>query len=496
MQVKEYIAKAREVWPTLVNFRDDSRFQDWCFYAERLIEKILNGSVIVVGDTGVGKTVVTLMAQRVLDCRTILFVPKKALAGQHAKMFAAMCEDQCAVIIGETKERNWSDDNIKIVFATPQTFMFELNKGRTSIDWFELCILDECHHTVGVYDYVSIARLAQEKKVTRIGLTASVGSEKKREELRRAGQFEQPPLYLDIKMPKKQQGPVFAEPTETLLEIERYYEELLATTVDSLRRMKIEIAKDTHLTNSELIALEEEIKGWPSYYRDKYMAISVHAQYRKLQNGYWRAMTENYASFLSHANRMAAQTQKGNKAAQAIIKHPLFRKIVALARENHDEHPKVLQFLTVAHSFRRMKKIGMSFVAYKDTGVYLTRLLREAGFRVAFASGGSGKKTDELAAIYQQLGERGLDQAVSTSVSEEGIDIPELNFVISYSLPQYDIPRIQRAGRTARNEPGNVVYIVLNHWLDKSTYYRAMREERKMRDYMQGFDGRQYRLFP
>ncbi len=69
---------------------------------------------------------------------------------------------------------------------------------------------------------------------------------------------------------------------------------------------------------------------------------------------------------------------------------------------------------------------------------------------------------------------------LSTSVGEEGIDIPKVDIVIFYEPVPSEIRYIQRRGRTGRGEIGRVIILVTRNTLDERFYWIAIKKEKKM----------------
>jgi Fanconi anemia group M protein len=70
---------------------------------------------------------------------------------------------------------------------------------------------------------------------------------------------------------------------------------------------------------------------------------------------------------------------------------------------------------------------------------------------------------------------------VSTSVSEEGIDIPTVNYIIFYEPVPSEIRFIQRRGRAMRGEGGKVYVLIAKGTADEAYYRSALYKEREMK---------------
>jgi len=86
----------------------------------------------------------------------------------------------------------------------------------------------------------------------------------------------------------------------------------------------------------------------------------------------------------------------------------------------------------------------------------------------------------EQQAILREFKQGKLNFIVSTSVGEEGLDIPEVDMVIFYEPIPSAVRKIQRAGRTARLKPGRLIILMAKGTRDESYYWAADHKEKKM----------------
>ena len=82
--------------------------------------------------------------------------------------------------------------------------------------------------------------------------------------------------------------------------------------------------------------------------------------------------------------------------------------------------------------------------------------------------------------ILDKFKENKINVLISTSIGEEGLDIPEVDAVIFYEPIPSAIRQIQRRGRTARLKPGKVIVLMTRRTRDEVYYYASKAKERKM----------------
>ncbi len=73
------------------------------------------------------------------------------------------------------------------------------------------------------------------------------------------------------------------------------------------------------------------------------------------------------------------------------------------------------------------------------------------------------------------------DVLLSTSVAEEGIDIPAVDLVILYEPVPSEVRMIQRRGRTGRKRSGRVKVLITNGTRDEGYYWASVNKERRMK---------------
>ena len=73
----------------------------------------------------------------------------------------------------------------------------------------------------------------------------------------------------------------------------------------------------------------------------------------------------------------------------------------------------------------------------------------------------------------------------STSIGEEGIDIPATSLVLFYKPVPSTINHIQGKGRIAKDGlPGQVKILIMKDWRDEIYYWSSIRREKKMYIYV------------
>src|SRR5699024_394924 len=71
---------------------------------------------------------------------------------------------------------------------------------------------------------------------------------------------------------------------------------------------------------------------------------------------------------------------------------------------------------------------------------------------------------------------------VSTSVAEEGLDVPEVDLVLFYEPVPTAIRSIQRKGRTGRQTEGRVMVLLAEDTGDEAYFWKSRHEQSRMTD--------------
>ena len=100
-----------------------------------------------------------------------------------------------------------------------------------------------------------------------------------------------------------------------------------------------------------------------------------------------------------------------------------------------------------------------------------------------------GLTQEEQSSILRDFQSGTYNVLVATSIAEEGLDIPSVDFVIFYEPIPSEIRLIQRMGRTARKGFGKVEILIARGTADESHYWVSIARERKMRAVVASLSG-------
>lgn len=478
--------------------------------AAKIMSELETGNTAFVADTGTGKTIVSflifLFLHRNEKKRTLFLVPQVVLAGQHNVLLNGVAKEHSPsslIITGATKQKNRDWKSPSIIFATPQTFFKEYSKGTAKINDFHFVVFDEFHRGQGKYDYVPIANLFKENNVPILLLSASPGGNK--EKIAKVKNTFGIKHWVRgmVAMPEKEENILIVKPDETLENIDKHFLSMFRSAENQLVALKLlknnfssketqiemfalpEIeAKPQILPIKKLEEIKDEIFKLPT--RKRYEAFSIYGIYMKLRYAYGTCMTEGYETFLYYIGKLKEKDRKDQIKSKGELKttthrfltHPRMESVIQLAEDNRDYHPKVQKLISLIRFFTNRR--GLIFVGEKETGLCLNRRLSKFGISTEVLFGGRGKSIKHQNHVISSLMNGTLNFAVSTSVVKEGLNIPEMDVVVHYSLSKTGIELIQGNGRIGRTYPGKIYFIVLDHFLDRSMYWSTKRQVQTM----------------
>ncbi|MBE8540049.1 ERCC4 domain-containing protein [Geoglobus acetivorans] len=477
-------------------------------YQLSLAASALLKNTLIVLPTGLGKTVVALLviASRLLneDGKILFLAPTKPLVEQHAKFLKATLkigENSIVSLSGEMLPEKRPDvyKISKIVVSTPQVIENDIIAGRLDLEDFVLAIFDEAHRAVGNYSYVFIAKefRNRSRKPLILAITASPGSdpERIREVIRN--------LYIENLEIKTEYDPdVRPYVSERDIEwikvnippemdsVRKSFERALELRYRRFERLGLEIDLKG-LSKKEMLGLQEALQTQAGESGEQvyFEALSILAEIMKIQHAIELIETQGLEALKKYLKRLFREAKgRGSRASKSLFEDPVFREAMIKAMKINIEHPKVKKLLEILKG--QLKNNPESriiiFTNFRDTADKITEILREKGFRAEKFIGQANREDDRGMSQKKQIevldsfraGE--INVLVSTSVGEEGLDIPATDLVIFYEAVPSEIRAIQRKGRTGRGREGRIAVLITRGTRDEAYYWASVRKEKMM----------------
>jgi len=474
-------------------------------YQTNIAAAAMKESTLVVLPTGMGKTIVALLviADTLLKKKgKVLFMaPTKPLVQQHAGFLKQhLLKFEPTMFTGENppKQRKaiWTES--RLVVSTPQVVENDLEEGRIELNQVDLIVFDEAHRAAGDYAYVSIGKRFSGLA---LGMTASPGSE--------------------------------------VSKIAEVCENLGITNVEIRSELDEDVVKYTQDVRTDYVAVNVQegmsrvvyllkqifdeqltkLRGWgfldpkkPATTRDLLEAGNIIRA--RLNSGrksfqiFRAASTQGLAMKINHAVELAETQGKGalenyfdklakeggekggSKASRDLVKDARFQQARTLLCGMELDHPKLEKLVPILRQQFLAKPDSriIVFTHYRDTCDIVTQMFEKIeGFRPVRFVGQATKGEDiglnqkEQKEIIEKFQDGRYNILVSTSIAEEGLDIPATDLVVFYEPVPSEIRTIQRRGRTGRRRAGRVIVLVTRDTKDEAYLWSSKKKEQQMR---------------
>jgi len=461
--------------------------------------------------TGLGKTTVSLLvtADRLHADQggtSLLLAPTKPLVEQHAAFYRdalTIPDEDIVVFTGDVRPADRADTwtAARIVVATPQVIENDLIGDRISLRDVVHLTFDECHRATGDYAYTYIAERyhadAADPLVT--GMSASPGDDEaaiqrvcqnlgiERVEVRTEDDADVATYTHDTEVTWEH-----VELPDAVLDIRDTLNDVIADRLADLKDLGVISTTKPDLSQQEL----NKVRGNLQSLIDQgdsagYEGMSVHAEVMKLRRAVELVETQSVESLRRYFERQrnAANSSGASKASQRLVSDPRVKQAMRLAADFDDLHPKFRQarmLLAETLGIQGGERV-IVFTESRDTAETLTDFLGDHFAVRRFVGqgdteGSEGMTQREQQATLDAFRDGEFEVLVSTSVAEEGLDVPEVDLVLFYEPVPTAIRSIQRKGRTGRQMQGRVVVLLAEDTRDEAYFWISRRREQEMED--------------
>ncbi|WP_324755843.1 DEAD/DEAH box helicase [Haloarcula montana] len=482
-------------------------------YQVELAETAGSNHTLVCLPTGLGKTTVSLLvtAQRLhsVGGTSLMLAPTKPLVQQHAEFYRealTVPDDEIVVFTGEVRpdDRAALWENARVVIATPQVVENDLVGNRISLADVTHCTFDECHRATGNYAYNYIAERyhadATDPLVT--GMSASPGDDEEAilEVCENLGLSEVAVMTEDDADVADYTHDTSVEwkrieLPEVVVEIRDAINEVVADRLEQLKELGVTNKSSPDLSEREIQGMQAELRQlMDNDQSEGYQGMSLLAEIRKLRTAVTYIETQSVESLRRYFERLkeAARSSGASKADQRLVSEPKIREAIRKAREYDDLHPKFRRtrmLLAETLGIENGERV-IVFTESRDTAETLVDFLSNHFETEKFVGQSDTDGSEGMTQTQQQetldrfrAGE--FEVLVSTSVAEEGLDVPEVDLVLFYEPVPTAIRAIQRKGRTGRQAEGRVVVLLAEDTRDEAYFWKARNDQKRMQQELQ-----------
>ncbi|SDF69269.1 fanconi anemia group M protein [Halorubrum xinjiangense] len=477
-------------------------------YQLQLADAAADEHTLVCLPTGLGKTTVSLLvtAERLHEAggKALFLAPTKPLVQQHADFYRealSVPDDEIVVFTGDVKpdDRAALWDDARIVIATPQVVENDLVGNRISLRDVTHLTFDECHRATGDYAYVYIAERYHADAAAPLvtGMSASPGGDTEEIETvcENLG-------LVNVEVMTEEDADVdeYTHDTDVqweqvtlpdeVLAIRDALNEVITDRLEKLKQLGVTNTTNPDLSQKDLNKMRGQLKQMmDNDQSDGYKGMSTHAEVMKLRRATELVETQSVESVRRYFERQreAARSSGASKASQRMVADPKVREAMRKAESFDGLHPKFSKARILLAETLGINggERAILFTESRDTAEALVEFL-SASFDVRkFVGQGDKEGSDGMSQKQQQetldefkAGE--FEVLVSTSVAEEGLDVPEVDLVCFYEPVPTAIRSIQRKGRTGRQAEGKVVVLMAEDTRDEAFFWISRRREKKM----------------
>ncbi|WP_306054881.1 DEAD/DEAH box helicase [Natronococcus wangiae] len=503
--------------PTIDHPLLEPNFLERRLYQLKLAGTAANHHTLVCLPTGLGKTTVSLLvtARRLDEVggTSLMLAPTKPLVQQHADFYREALQvpdDEIVVFTGDVSPDDRAElwDDATVVMATPQVIENDLVGSRISLSDVTHCTFDECHRATGDYAYNYIAERyhadATDPLVT--GMSASPGGDEEAilEVCENLGLQE-----VEVMTEEDADVAEFTHETdvewkridlpEEVLDIRDALNEVIKDRLEKLKELGVASSIQPDQSQKDLNRMRAELqKLIDNDQSEGFEGMSVHAEVMKLRQAVTLVETQSVEALRRYFERQRNQARSSgaSKASQRMVSDPRVREATRKAESFDEIHPKYRKtrmLLAETLGLEGGERV-IVFTESRDTAEALTDFLSESFDAKRFVGQGDREGSDGMTQTQQQevlddfrAGE--FEVLVSTSVAEEGLDVPEVDLVLFYEPVPTAIRSIQRKGRTGRQSEGRVVVLMAEDTRDEAYFWISQRREKEMESELRELKG-------
>ncbi|ADB62585.1 ERCC4 domain protein [Haloterrigena turkmenica DSM 5511] len=486
-------------------------------YQLKLAGTAANDHTLVCLPTGLGKTTVSLLvtARRLEEVggKSLMLAPTKPLVQQHADFYREALQipdEEIVVFTGDVSpdDRAAMWEEATVVMATPQVIENDLVGSRISLADVTHITFDECHRATGDYAYNYIAERyhadARDPLVT--GMSASPGGDEEAilEVCENLGLRE-----VEVMTEEDADVDEFTHDTdveweridlpEEVIEIRDALNEVIKERLEKLKELGVASSTQPDQSQKDLNRMRAELQKLINNDQSEgFEGMSVHAEIMKLRQAVTLVETQSVEAVCRYFDRQRNQARSSgaSKASQRLVSDPRVREAMRKAESFDQLHPKYRKtrmLLAETLGLEGGERV-IVFTESRDTAEALTDFLSESFDAKRFVGQGDREGSDGMTQTEQQ---EVLDQfrggefevLVSTSVAEEGLDVPEVDLVLFYEPVPTAIRSIQRKGRTGRQSEGRVVVLMAEDTRDEAYFWISRRREKEMESELRDLKG-------
>lgn len=481
-------------------------------YQLTIAEKALYHNTMVSLPTGLGKTLIASVVMynfyRWFPQGKIVFMaPTKPLVAQQIQA----CHEIMGIPLADTAELQgnvppstrkvlWREK--RVFFCTPQSMQNDLRHGICEAERFVCLVVDEAHRATGNYAYCCVIQEIERKTqfFRVLALSATPGSKFEIiqdviKNLRISHIESRSADDADVKKytHARQEEVIKCTLSSQITEVKALYLRVFERITNRLVTGNIIQHRDPDkLTRWYVLQMRERFRQSPTYQANR-AAESDLALLVSLLHAKELLTVHGLSSFHEYVNGWIEERESGARLSwskkemlQSTEFHSLVLSLSALGMDHSNKttngkssssHPKLLKLREVLHEHFTRHSTGSSstraivFTQYRTSVTeivsllsQMTPLLKVQAFVGQGASGkakeSKGQSQKQQQEIVKKFRNGEFNVLVATCIAEEGLDIGEVDLIVSFDALTSPVRMIQRMGRTGRKRVGRVIILV------------------------------------
>ena len=474
-------------------------------YQFSIVKSGLFNNTLVALPTGLGKTYIaaTVMLNFLrwtTEAKVVFVAPTKPLASQQVEAclkIAGIPRSQATLLTGEVspvlREDEWASK--RMFFMTPQTLMNDLSKGYADPKSIVLLVVDEAHRATGDYSYVKVVQFMRRfsNSFRVLALTATPGSSVEavqgvidnlgisHVEVRTEDSIDIR-QYVHSRITDK----ITFDPSSEMEQVKELFSKALQPLVDKLSAQNIYFGRDPmSISTYALVRSREDwLKSAGRHVNQglKFAMLAVFAVLQSLAHSIKLLNFHGIKPFYDYLRHFRAEEEAksgtGSKNSRQVLGDENFKKMMTMIEGWVKEdgflgHPKLgyLCEILVNHFMDAGEGSNtrvIVFSEFRDSAEHIVRILNAQPLLKATvfvgqadSRGSSGMKQKAQIEAIEKFKAGGFNVLVATSIGEEGLDIGQVDLIVTYDASGSPIRMLQRVGRTGRKRAGKIIYLVM-----------------------------------
>ena len=481
-------------------------------YQNSIFENSKYKNSFVVLPTGLGKTLISIMMTifyyNKFNKKVLFLAPTKPLVVQQKKAFENSIENISVFKVCELlgtiapKKRETLYLENDFFFSTPQLIENDIINKRINLEDFSFVVFDEAHRASGNYAYCFVAKECLNFDVKTLSLSASPADNYltikeifdnlfiEHIEVRKLTDID----VLEYSN-KTNIERVELDLTSDFLDVKKLLDEVYSKILEKLKTKGYNIlgySKTNSVSKTTILEFQSRLRvkiAQNEMSQNDWDAIALSSALMKLEYGIeltlCQDLTAAYNYFLNIIN-----TDK-SKAATFLNLIVEFREVVYRLKNLTSKnilHPKLIYLKeNLDEKFSENKDLKIIiFSSYRESAKKIEKVINENKKIKASIFLGQAKKGDisfsqkKQKEVIEKFREGEFNVLISTSVGEEGLDIPKVDLVIFYEPVPSAIRTIQRVGRTGRFNEGNAIFLITKETKEVITKFVSDAKQKRM----------------